>query len=111
MTTLPPEVLFAKHRLLPEIGPEGQQALSSSACTLPFALGEGVRDAANVYLQRSGVHVTSHAPLLDVREDAAEACVAELQGALLALEHVRSVVGVGAPLTISDVLASRTKAR
>ena len=111
MSTLPTEVLFAKHRLLPEIGPEGQRALCNSTCALPSDLGEGARDAANEYLRRSGVGVTSNAPSHQLREDASQACLAELEGALLALDHVRRVVGVGAPLAISDALTSRTKTR
>ena len=111
MTTLPPEVLFAKHRLLPEIGPTGQRALCNSTCALPSDLGEGARDAANEYLLRSGVGVTTNAPSQHVREDASKACLAELKGALFALDHVRRVIGVGAPLAISDALTAGTKIR
>ena len=109
--TLPPEVLFAKHRLLPEIGPERQRALSNSTCALPSDLGESAYEAAREYLVRSGVKVTSQAPSEHPHEDASYACLAELEGALLALDHVRRVVGVGAPLTIADALASGTKTR
>ena len=111
MTTLPPEVLFAKHRLLPEIGPEGQRALSNSTCVLPSRLGEQACDAANEYLRRSGVSVASNASSQRPREDASSACLAELEGALFALEHVQRVVGVGAPLTISDALTHGVKSR
>jgi hypothetical protein len=109
VNSLPPEVLFAKHRLLPEIGPGGQRALLASTCDLPSAMGEITRDAAREYLARSGVTVTSSAPLAWVREDALEACVAELEGALFALTHVQRVVGVGAPVTIADTLREKRK--
>jgi hypothetical protein len=106
---LPPEVLFAKHRLLPEIGPDGQRALLASTCELPSEMGEFTRDAAREYLVRSGVTLTSNVPLTLVREDASEACVAELEGALFALTHVQRVVGVGAPVTIADTLREKRK--
>ena len=109
MTALPPEVLFAKHRLLPEIGPAGQRALSASPCELPSAIGEFAHDAAHEYLARSGVAVLSNEDAPRLREDALGACLAELEGALFALAHVQRVVGVGAPLTISSALRERMK--
>lgn len=108
MTAFPLEVLFAKHRLLPEIGPEGQRALSASTCELPSEMGQFACDAARGYLVRSGVGVAP-SDVRRAREEASEGCLAELEGALLALAHVQRVVGVGAPLTISDALREGTK--
>lgn len=109
MTTLPPEVLFAKHRLLPEIGIEGQRALSASSCELPSEMRENARETAREYLVRSGVQVRAIDPELLLREDASQACLAELEGALFALGQIQRILGVGAPLTISDALCTGTQ--
>ncbi|GAB4204370.1 MAG: hypothetical protein OHK0013_19240 [Sandaracinaceae bacterium] len=114
-TSFPPEVLFAKHRLLAEIGPRGQEALCAARFLVraedPIAkeaaeqlARSGLRehDASDVAAPRTlacpdDLHPPSD-PLLAVAFRA-------LAGALLATEHVRAIVGTGGrPLAIPEAL-------
>ena len=110
MSAIPPEVLFSRHRLLAEIGPSGQRALMESTCSVPASLGRVASDAAVEYLTRSGVQVAPSEASSRPCEDPSEACLAELEGALFALEHVRRVVGVSAKLALAEGLARKPHA-
>jgi hypothetical protein len=99
----PPEVLFAKHRLLPELGPTGQRAL----CAARFRAdrGDATLDEATEHLVRSGLTLAPDAaplaaPVRPPPDDPALGpAAAALAGALLATEKVREIVGVeGRPL-------------
>lgn len=98
-----PEVLFAKHQLVTEIGPEGQAALCSTEFRVDHLHPE-VGCVAEDLLVRAGskrreapgsrlvplVAETSACPAILL-----EVCAA-LAGAIAATEFVRDVVGVGA---------------
>lgn len=109
MTGWPPEVRFAKHRLLPEIGPAGQARLSASHFTLE-ASDPAAQFAAEL-LERSGLTRAADGTPLSIapsREpDAAFSEVdAAVRGAIAAVDEVRRVVGVrGAPLTLAPKTA------
>lgn len=105
MTELAPEVRFAKHRLLPEIGAAGQARLCSSR----FAVDESdaaARFAAEL-LERSGLEKDATATPLTIApatelDDAFGEVDAALRGALAAVEEIRRLVGVGgAPLVLA----------
>jgi len=97
---LPPEVLHAKHRLLPEIGPRGQEAL----CRATFRLdaGDPAQAIAADLLTRAGLSVAEDGSPLEVpgpsesADPALEEARIALAGALAATERVRTIVGAGA---------------
>ncbi len=95
----PPEVLHAKHRLLPEIGPRGQEAL----CLATFRAepGEPTHAVAADLLTRAGLTAAGDGLPLDVpgpsqsADPALEEARIALAGALAATERVRATVGAG----------------
>jgi hypothetical protein len=113
VSALPPEVRFAKHRLLPEIGARGQEAL----CAALFSVrpGDPVAREAAVQLARSGLRESATSPeatpltvpegLRAPRDPLLEVAFVAAAGALLATERVRTVVGVGGrPLSLPETL-------
>ncbi|MBX7192820.1 MAG: hypothetical protein K1X94_12215 [Sandaracinaceae bacterium] len=99
MTARPiaPEVRYAKHRLLPEIGPAGQARL----CAARYAIDE--RDPAARYagelLDRAGLERdTGGAPVVPEPVHAADPALAEvdaaIRGAIAATQRVREIVGL-----------------
>jgi len=103
-TRVPPEVRFAKHRLLPEIGPAGQARLSASRFSID-ASDPAARFAAEL-LERSGLERDAEAPQLAIPastslDEAFAEVDAATRGAIAAVEEIRAIVGVrGAPLTL-----------
>lgn len=99
-----PEVRFAKHRLLPEIGPTGQAHLSASRFSID-ASDPAARFAAEL-LERSGLERDDDGPPLTIAvssgvEPALTEVDAAIRGALAAVSEIRRIVGVhGAPLTL-----------
>lgn len=99
-----PEVRFAKHRLLPEIGPAGQARLSASRFSID-PTDPAARFAAEL-LERSGLERADDAPRLIVapaneRGSPTSELDAAIRGALAAVEQIRAIVAVeGPPLTM-----------
>ncbi len=101
----PPEVLYAKHRLLAEIGPEGQDALCGASFAAEPSAHHGAGAVAIAYLERSGATCDASGPALAFThatppaDVALEHAWAALAGALAATEKVREVVRIqGRPL-------------
>jgi isoaspartyl peptidase/L-asparaginase-like protein (Ntn-hydrolase superfamily) len=101
----PPEVRFAKHRLLLEIGPAGQARLSASRFSIDVA-DPAARFAADL-LERSGLTQAADAPPVTIATSAQpdEAFLeadAAVRGAIAAVERVRAIVDAGgAPLSLT----------
>ncbi len=94
----PPEVRYAKHRMLAEIGASGQARL----CASRFDIDEDDPAAcfAAMLLERSGLARARGAPRLALPDarcgDEAYAEVDQaLRGSIAALEAVREIVGAG----------------
>jgi hypothetical protein len=110
----PPEVLYAKHRLLPEVGPRGQEALCAARWSVQP--DDAVAAEAAVQLTRSGMrasvageqaNVTLARPegLRAPSDPVLDVAFTALVGAVLATEHVRAIVGVrGRPIALPDAL-------
>lgn len=99
---LPFEDRFTRQRQLREVGLSGQERLQASSITLGVSRAEMV---AADYLRRAGVQVHETAAPSALREAATPAsevpCAFEgpatyLRGSLLALDHLRQVLGVTA---------------
>lgn len=99
---LPFEDRFTRQRQLREVGLAGQVRLEASAIVVGYGVADSV---AADYLERAGVQVTRDASLELVSGACAESRVAAtactflgpanyLAGALTALNHVRSVLGL-----------------
>jgi hypothetical protein len=111
---MPPAIdrrLYARQLLLPEIGEAGQRALCESRLQ---PTGDAVADD---YLRRAGVGLSPEGPPLardvEARVPAVEALTADdglreaaraLRGALVAVEALKTLLGVGAPLRWPDGL-------
>lgn len=99
---LPFEDRFTRQRQLREVGLSGQERLQASSIALGISRAELV---AADYLKRAGVQVrevegssTARVEMTPATEVACafEGPAAYLRGNLLALEHLRQVLGVGA---------------
>jgi hypothetical protein len=97
--TIAPEARFAKHRLLPEIGPRGQERLSAAR----FAIdpSDPAQAFASLLLERSGlVRDDASQPLVvsprAAREPALAAVDDAIRGAVAAVQRIREIVALAA---------------
>lgn len=99
---------FARHALLAEIGRTGQETLSDSRYLVPTETDARVARVARTYLDRAGLARSDEGRpvvMLDVTvaalagDPALEHAAAFLLGALAAVEHVKSELGIGRPMT------------
>lgn len=96
--SIAPEARFAKHRLLPEIGPRGQERLSATR----FASdpNDPAATFAALLLERSGLLRDDGAPPLVVdasrspREPALVAADDAIRGAITAVQRIREIVAL-----------------
>jgi hypothetical protein len=100
---------YARHLLLPEIASAGQERL----CAARVRLSGGADEAATIagdYLSRAGVGVGDEGQELHPVEVESDALLAEaaraLSGALAAVETVKAILGIGAPLRGAPVQLS-----
>lgn len=102
-------VRYARHLLLPEIGASGQERLNAACVRAPTRADAGALAVARDYLMRAGVttstagtyelSIPSESELADFAgsPELIEAARA-LCGALAAVEAVKAVLALGAPL-------------
>jgi hypothetical protein len=99
---------YARQILLPEIGANGQELLSSARFVLPEGTDPRVADVARTYLSRAGLTEDTDGTPVQIPLDAAGDFVAEpharafLLGALAAVEHVKTTLSLGAPMKPSS---------
>lgn len=98
---------YARHILLGEVGEAGQERLLGARFRPDAGADEDAYAVAAEYLERAGCRADARgdaAPVPDTETVARFAGSAELQapaaaiaGAFAAVEHIKSVLGVGAP--------------
>jgi hypothetical protein len=98
---------FARHVLLGEIGSHGQETLSAARYRIPFEADARVASVTRIYLDRAGlVEARAGREVPDLGTTVAktaggphlEHAAAFLLGALAAVEHVKSEIGLGRPM-------------
>jgi hypothetical protein len=94
---------YARHLLLPEIASSGQERLCAARVRAPAGV-------ASEYLMRAGVRVGDEGRELCEIEVESDALLAEaaraLSGALTAVEAVKAILEIGAPLKGAPVKLS-----
>lgn len=110
---------YARQILLPEVGMAGQRTLLATRAHLPKAANRAASAVARAYLERAGVAVTGEErdptdpSVVPVPGDAAvHRCAASgelihaaaaLQGALAAVETIKSALAVGTPMGTTHI--------
>lgn len=97
---------FARHVMLAEIGARGQETLLAARYRVSASTDARVADVIHAYLGRAGMAPSEEGREVAVPADVAtlardprlESAAAFLLGALAAVEHVKSELGIGAPL-------------
>lgn len=92
---------FARHLMLPDVGPDGQARLLASVCRVPAGAPELARTTCAMFLDRAGVRVedTPTARSVDIpswADDAAHdesAAAAFVAGAFAAVEAAKALLG------------------
>jgi hypothetical protein len=101
---------YARHLLLPEIGSSGQERLCAARVRMPDGVDPATMQIASEYLERAGVLVGDEGRELQHVEVQADPLLAEaaraLGGALSAVEAVKAILGIGAPLKGAPVKLS-----
>lgn len=99
---------FARHALLAEIGRTGQETLCAARYRIDAETDARVARVADTYLSRAGLAPSGDGRVVETHdvtvallagEPALEHAAAYLLGALAAVEHIKSELGVGRPMT------------
>lgn len=91
---------FARQVLLSEIGRRGQETLSAARYRIDEGADPRVAHVVRTYLDRAGLaeHAEGRVVALDER-GARDPAAAFLAGALAAVEHIKSELGIGTPMS------------